>query len=314
MAGTQHAPSTARRRRTTRSTRAAELLGHRRPPGARAAPRRAPAAARRRGRRGDRPRPGGGIDAGRRHRHRGHHADRRDRPDRRAGRRLRRARRVAARRRRLRPARRGAALDGSGLRRARPRGLGLARRPQVAVPAEGLRRGARARPRGPATTVLPRRGLHAARARAGARRGRDARVLPAVPGAQAVAGVPGARRRGVPARRSSGTCARRGCSTTRSATHADLEPLGDAPQLSIVPFRHVPAGAADLERAQRRRSRCALQNDGRVWVAPADDRRPGLPAPVLRQLPHHRRRRAGAGRQSRARSASGSPRAVRPTA
>ena len=109
-----------------------------------------------------------------------------------------RARRVAARRRRVRAARRGRILDPRQLPRARPGGLRVARRAQVALPAQGLRRRARPRPQPPAGGVLPQRGLPAARAHRGSRRGRDARVLPAVPRAQAVAGVPGARRGGVP--------------------------------------------------------------------------------------------------------------------
>jgi aromatic-L-amino-acid decarboxylase len=53
----------------------------------------------------------------------------------------------------------------------------------------------------------------------------------------------------------------------------DMETLGEAPQLSIVPFQHVPAGQADRN-AHNARLALALQNDGRVWVAPAtiDDR------------------------------------------
>ena len=42
----------------------------------------------------------------------------------------------------------------------------------------------------------------------------------------------------------------------------------------------------------------ALQDDGRVWVAPGDDRREGRPAALLRELPHDRRRRARTRRRS----------------
>jgi aromatic-L-amino-acid decarboxylase len=47
----------------------------------------------------------------------------------------------------------------------------------------------------------------------------------------------------------------------------DLEALG-SPQLSIVPFRHVPAGVADLD-AHNARLAVELQRDARVYVAPA---------------------------------------------
>lgn len=50
-------------------------------------------------------------------------------------------------------------------------------------------------------------------------------------------------------------------------THEDLETLGP-PQLSIVPFRHVPSGALDLN-AHNQRLAEALQADGRVWIASA---------------------------------------------
>jgi aromatic-L-amino-acid decarboxylase len=49
--------------------------------------------------------------------------------------------------------------------------------------------------------------------------------------------------------------------------HADLEPLGE-PQLSIVPFRHVPEGVSDLN-AHNARLGYELQQDARVYVAPA---------------------------------------------
>jgi aromatic-L-amino-acid decarboxylase len=47
----------------------------------------------------------------------------------------------------------------------------------------------------------------------------------------------------------------------------DLESLGP-PQLSIVPFRHVPAGVVDLD-AHNARLAVELQRDARVYVAPA---------------------------------------------
>jgi aromatic-L-amino-acid decarboxylase len=49
--------------------------------------------------------------------------------------------------------------------------------------------------------------------------------------------------------------------------HPDLESLGE-PQLSIVPFRHVPAGISDLN-AHNARLGFQLQQDARVYVAPA---------------------------------------------
>jgi aromatic-L-amino-acid/L-tryptophan decarboxylase len=49
--------------------------------------------------------------------------------------------------------------------------------------------------------------------------------------------------------------------------YRDLEPLGE-PQLSIVPFRHVPEGVSDLN-AHNARLGYELQRDARVFVAPA---------------------------------------------
>jgi aromatic-L-amino-acid decarboxylase len=50
--------------------------------------------------------------------------------------------------------------------------------------------------------------------------------------------------------------------------YGDLEALCGAPQLSIVPFRHVPDGVRDLDAHNAALVR-ALQEDGRVWIAPA---------------------------------------------
>jgi aromatic-L-amino-acid decarboxylase len=50
-------------------------------------------------------------------------------------------------------------------------------------------------------------------------------------------------------------------------TYEDLEALGP-PQLSIVPFRHVPKGVDDLN-AHNQQLADALQADGRVWIASA---------------------------------------------
>ena len=52
------------------------------------------------------------------------------------------------------------------------------------------------------------------------------------------------------------------------SAYSDLELLDTHPPLSIVPFRHVPAGVADLN-AHNSRLTTALQHDGRVYVAPA---------------------------------------------
>jgi len=53
----------------------------------------------------------------------------------------------------------------------------------------------------------------------------------------------------------------------------EFEVLGPPPQLSIVPFRHVPAGVGDLD-AHNARLAEALQRDGRVYLSSAlvDDR------------------------------------------
>ena len=54
------------------------------------------------------------------------------------------------------------------------------------------------------------------------------------------------------------------------ARHAELEHLCGEPQLSIVPFRHVPAGMSEGELDEHNaRLVEALQQQGDVWVAPA---------------------------------------------
>jgi aromatic-L-amino-acid decarboxylase len=50
--------------------------------------------------------------------------------------------------------------------------------------------------------------------------------------------------------------------------HRDLEALCGEPQLSVVPFRHVPEAVGDLDEHNGRLVE-ALQADGRVWIAPA---------------------------------------------
>ncbi len=52
------------------------------------------------------------------------------------------------------------------------------------------------------------------------------------------------------------------------ARHDDLEAICGLPDLSIVPFRHVPAGVDDLDGHNARLVQ-ALQEDTRVWIAPA---------------------------------------------
>ena len=85
--------------------------------------------------------------------------------------------------------------------------------------------------------------------------------------------------------------------------HPELELVVAEPQLSTVPFRHVPPGVADLD-AHNLALVEALQHDSRVYVSSAVDRRPRLPAAVHRQLPHHGGGRAGARRRrGRARAA-----------
>ncbi len=56
---------------------------------------------------------------------------------------------------------------------------------------------------------------------------------------------------------------------TEIGRHDDLELLTDQPQLSIVPFRHVPSAGADLNAHNAALAR-ELQVDGRVYVAPAE--------------------------------------------
>ena len=49
--------------------------------------------------------------------------------------------------------------------------------------------------------------------------------------------------------------------------YEDLE-VFDEPQLSVVPFRHVPPGVRDLD-SHNRRLALLIQKDGRAWVASA---------------------------------------------
>jgi aromatic-L-amino-acid/L-tryptophan decarboxylase len=50
--------------------------------------------------------------------------------------------------------------------------------------------------------------------------------------------------------------------------HDDLEALCGEPELSVVPFRHVPDGVVDVDEHNAQLVR-ALQEDGGVWIAPA---------------------------------------------
>ena len=77
--------------------------------------------------------------------------------------------------------------------------------------------------------------------------------------------------------------------------HDDLELLCGEPELSVVPFRHVPKGVADLDEHNARLVR-ALQERRRRLDRAGARRREGLPAPVRRQLPDDRRRRSRARR------------------
>ena len=53
------------------------------------------------------------------------------------------------------------------------------------------------------------------------------------------------------------------------ARYDDLESICGPPDLTIVPFRHVPAGVEDLNEHNARLVQ-ALQEDGRIWIAPAN--------------------------------------------
>ena len=91
----------------------------------------------------------------------------------------------------------------------------------------------------------------------------------------------------------------------RAQSTEDFEVMEAPPQLSIVPLRHVPPGVVRPERAQPGARR---GDPGRRAGLPRirPDRRRGLAATLLRQLPHDRerrarpaRRRAGARRAAR---------------
>ena len=234
----------------------------------------------------DRRRPRGRHQSDRRRRQRRHHADRRGRPDRRARRGLPSARRLAARRRRLRAAgRRDATGHGGAVRGRRARRLGHRSTP---TSGSACRRaaawcwcatGLRSRRRFGHEEAYMRRDDD------GPERGRaHARVLAAVPLAQALARLPRARRRRVPrldrATRSCSpgelaemvraTRARAAVPSRRSRPSASVTlPQGGDADLDA----HNPRWPGDPERLAR------LPRVGR-------GRRTHLPAAVLRQLPH----------------------------
>ena len=99
------------------------------------------------------------------------------------------------------------------------------------------------------------------------RRRHHARVLASAPGLEALARVPGARRRAVPwgDRRN---LAEASLLHRKAEARADFETFDAAPQLSIVPIRHVPAGVEDLD-AHNQALADAIQADGRVYLASA---------------------------------------------
>jgi aromatic-L-amino-acid/L-tryptophan decarboxylase len=53
------------------------------------------------------------------------------------------------------------------------------------------------------------------------------------------------------------------------ARYPDLEAVCGPPDLTIVPFRHVPVGVTDLDSHNARLVQ-AIQEDGRIWIAPAN--------------------------------------------
>ncbi len=198
----------------------------------------------------------------------GHDPHRRRRSDRRARRRLRRTRRVAPRRRGLRAAGRARPRPRPPLPRARAGRLGDDRRAQVALPAEGLRD--RARPPA-ATTSQPALGheggymphdrdeLHPVDLTLEYSRPFRALKLWLALRVHGAGAFLAAIERNLEQARL----------LYRRVSAADgLEPLPHEPQLSVVPFRHVPAGVADLDAHNLELVR-RLQAGGEFWVAPA---------------------------------------------
>ena len=255
-------------------------------------------------RRGDRRRPRRRHHAGRRRRHRGHDAHRRGRPARRASPTSARATACGCT---------STAPTGCRPRRTaagRPLFAGLERADSVTLDAHkwlGVPK---------SCSVLLVRDDSALRGGFGhqerymlhrddaAQPGRPhARVLAAVPLAEAVAGAARARRRGLPRLDRAQHAPRPRASPRLLDADAAFELL-HRPQLSALCFRHCPRPApADLDEHNRGLAQ-AIQADGRVYLAPAVARRARVPARVLRELPDRRR----AGRRRRRRD----PRAGRP--
>ena len=264
--------------------------GHRLEQPPRPADRRCPSPPARRAGRSARSRHRRRHPAGRRRGHRRHHADGRDRSDRRDRGCLCRARCVAPRGRRVRDAGRVGADARVAVPRHRARRLGLGRRPQVAVPAEGMRGGPGARARDADAGVRARAGLPAAPAVRAARGGHHARVLAAVPGAEAVARVPSTRGAAVP-RGDRPEPARGGPALPHRVRGRRLR---DDERAAAALDRADPARAGRRRRPGRPQRR-AREGDpaGRPGVPGVGaHRRPRVAAAVLRQLPHDRGRRA----------------------
>ena len=206
---------------------------------------------------------------------------------------------MVPRRRRVRAA--GRRRSTRALHRVRARELRLRRRPQVALPAEGVRDPAGARAGGPRGVVRARAGVPAAPAARAARDGDDVRVLETLPCAQVLARDAGARGGGV----------RRGDRTQPGAGSAPVpDGLGQGRLRGARAAEAVDRGVPS--RAGRGRGRRLPQPSAgpgdpgrraRVDVERADRRR-GLASPVLRELPNHRggraRRRRDRGRDRRA--------------
>ena len=229
--------------------------------------RREPRHAARRARGGDRRRPGAGHRSHRGRRDGRHDADRRRRPDPRARRHLRRARRVAPRRRRLRARgrqpcpRSPTSSPGSSApapsRSTRTSGC-TCRRPaessSCAAAPTSRRPSCTRRPTSPtsATSLTPSTSPSSTPA-------------PSAPSSCGSRSAPTAPRRS--ARRSRTTCARRACSTRRcSPGRSWSRSAGRRSSRSSPSATSRPDGDLDAHNAALVE---AIQQDGRIWVAPA---------------------------------------------
>ena len=150
-----------------------------------------------------------------------------------------------------------------------------ARRAQVALPAEGVRRRARPPPRGPPRRARPRGGLRPARSARPSHGRHHARVLASVPRAQALAGVPRARRGCDPGCDRAEPPPGAACCTTRSRRRDDFELLCGEPPLSVVPFRHARR-CTDLTRATAASSPPSRTTGASGWRPPRVDGASGL--------------------------------------